>query len=171
MFRRILRIGLGVVVVTLIGAQFYQPERSNPASDPALSFEAVAKPPAELTSLLNRSCRDCHSNDTVWPWYSKVAPASWLVAQDVDEGRSHLNFSEWGRLGPEKARSNLRELCEQVRVGEMPPWYYVPMHPAAKLDQAEIHTLCATFPEQSADNHSEARLRIPVASKSTNQSP
>ncbi len=168
MFRRILRIAFGVLVVAFIAAQFYRPERGNPASDPILSFEAVAKPPAELTSLLNRSCRDCHSNETVWPWYSKVAPASWLVAQDVNEGRSHLNFSEWGRLGPEKARSSLRELCEQVRSGEMSVWYYLPMHPAAKLTQAEISTLCAPLPGQSADPHSEAKLRNPFASKSEN---
>jgi hypothetical protein len=168
MIRRILRIAFGVLVVAFIAAQFYQPERSNPASNPILSFEAVAKPPAELTSLLNRSCRDCHSNETVWPWYSKVAPASWLVAQDVNEGRSHLNFSKWGRLGPEKVRSSLRELCEQVRSGEMPVWYYLPMHPAAKLTQAEVTTLCAPLPGQSADAHSEAKLRMHIASKGEN---
>ena len=150
MFRRILRIAVGVLVVAFIAAQFYRPERSNPASDPILSFEAVAKPSAELTSLLNRSCRDCHSNDTVWPWYSKVAPASWLVAQDVDEGRSHLNFSEWGiprpggergESGREGDRNSGREVARQIQSGEMPPSYYLPLHPDANLSGAEKQQL------------------------------
>ena len=151
MFRRTLRIVLLVVVIALAGAQFFQPARTNPPSDPASSFEAVARPPAEVTRLVNRACRDCHSNESVWPWYSKVAPVSWLVAQDVKEGRSRLNFSEWGRFGPEMARSRLRKVCEQAREGEMPLWYYVPLHPEAKLDNAEITTLCAQFPEGRAD--------------------
>jgi cytochrome c551/c552 len=151
MIRRILRIVLLAAVAVLIGAQFFQPRRTNPVSDPAYSFEAVSRPPAEVTSILNRACRDCHSNETVWPWYSKVAPASWLVAQDVQQGRTHLNFSEWSRFGPEMARSRLREVCEQVRGAEMPLWYYVPMHPSAKLSLAEIDTLCTQYPGGRVD--------------------
>ena len=150
MLRRILRIaGFGAVAV-LIGAQFFQPARTNPASDPASSFEAVMRPPAEVASFLNRACGDCHSNRTVWPWYSKVAPMSWLVAMDVQEGRTHLNFSEWGRFGPEMARSRLREVCEQVRGGEMPLWYYVPLHPTAKPSQgSDLSHLCSQPPRGS----------------------
>jgi len=85
----------------LLGMQLYRPERTNPVSDPALSFQEVEKPPAELTALLNRACMNCHSHQTAWPWYSNVAPASWLVASDVAEGREHLNFSEWGKLPQE----------------------------------------------------------------------
>jgi hypothetical protein len=151
MLRRIFRIGLGATLAALVIAQFFQPARTNPVSDPTSSFEAVARPPAEVISTLKRACRDCHSNETVWPWYSKVVPVSWLVAQDVQEGRTHLNFSEWGRFGPEMARSRLREVCEQARGGEMPLWYYLPLHPAAKLSQTEVSTLCTASLAGGAD--------------------
>ena len=151
MIRRMLRVAFPLEVAVLIGAQFFPPARTNPVSDPESSFEAVARPPAEVASLVNRACRDCHSNETVWPWYSKVAPVSWLVAKDVQEGRNHLNFSEWGRLGPEMARSRLREVCEQVRGNEMPLWYYVPLHPTARLSQTEVTTLCNQSPGGPAD--------------------
>ena len=142
MLRRILRIAFGTAIAALIAGQFFPPVRSNPASEFSASFEAVARPPAEVSAILERTCRDCHSNHTVWPWYSAVAPVSWLMAQDVQEGRSHLNFSEWGSLRPESARSNLREMCQEVRGRKMPPWYYLPLHPASKLSQTEITTLC-----------------------------
>ena len=83
------------------------------------------------------------SHHTAWPGYSAVAPVSWLIAQDVQEGRSHLNFSEWGGLRPESALANVREMCQEVRDQKMPPWYYLPLHPASKLSQTEITTLCA----------------------------
>jgi hypothetical protein len=143
MFRRIVRTVLLLAVAVLIGAQFFQPDRTNPQSDPNISFHAVAQRPGEVTGIVNRACRDCHSNETVWPWYSKVAPVSWMVAQDVQEGRIHLNFSEWGRLGPEMASSRLKKVCEEVRGGGMPLWYYLPLHPEAKLTQSEIGILCS----------------------------
>jgi hypothetical protein len=77
---------------------------------------------------------------------------SWMVAKDVQDGRSHLNFSEWGRLGPELARSRLREVCEQVRGGGMPLWYYLPLHPTAKPSQSDIATLCSPHSRGLADS-------------------
>ena len=87
---------------------------------------------AETRELFFRVCRDCHSNETVWPWYSHVAPVSWLVAADVEEGREHLNVSEWAR--PEQHGD---EAAEMVREGEMPLWFYLPLHPDARLSSAE----------------------------------
>ena len=86
--------------------------------------------------LIHRACFDCHSNETVWPWYSNVAPVSWLVQNDVNDGRSHLNFTEWDR--PQR---HAKDVAEQVKEGEMPLWYYLPMHPAAKLTEAEKQAL------------------------------
>lgn len=151
MLRRILRIALGAAIAVLIAGQLFPPLRSNPVSESSASFDAVAQPPAEVSAILERTCRDCHSNNTVWPWYSSVAPVSWLIAQDVQEGRSRLNFSEWGRLRPESAQSNLREVCQEVRNQKMPPWYYLPLHPEAKLNPTEISILCA----QSLSGHAE----------------
>jgi heme-binding protein len=84
----------------------------------------------------NPSGYDCHSNETVWPWYSHVAPMSWLLQRDVDEGRRKLNFSEWGR-----PRKEARESAKAVQKGEMPPWYYIPLHPDARLTAAETRAL------------------------------
>ena len=98
--------------------------------------------------LAKRACFDCHSNETTWPWYSNVAPASWLIQSDVDEGRRALNFSEWG------GRDEAREAAETVREGEMPPSYYTWLHGTAKLSDAEkdelIQGFLATFGREGA---------------------
>lgn len=86
----------------------------------------------QTRELAERACFDCHSNETVVPWYGHVAPASWLVRADVDEGRSELNFSEMDR-----ARDEAREAAEVVLEGEMPPPWYVLLHPEARLTDAE----------------------------------
>ena len=93
---------------------------------------------AETRALAVRACYDCHSNETVWPWYTHVAPLSWLAQKDVDEGRRKLNFSEWGR--PQK---EAREAASTVRKREMPPWLYVPLHPDARLSAEETRLLVA----------------------------
>lgn len=96
----------------------------------------VTKEPAwnspETKALIRRACFDCHSNETVWPWYSHIAPVSWLVQNDVNGGRMHLNFSEWDR-----PQHHTDDIGDQVRQGGMPLWYYLPMHPAARLTGAE----------------------------------
>jgi cytochrome c551/c552 len=99
-----------------------------------------AKEPAwnspETRDLFRRACFDCHSNQTTWPWYSNVAPVSWLVQRDVNGGRSHLNFTEWDR--PQR---HAGDVVTQVKGGDMPPWFYLPMHPNAKLTDAEKRAL------------------------------
>jgi hypothetical protein len=86
--------------------------------------------------LFFRGCRDCHSNETRWPWYASVAPVSWLVQRDVDEGREHLDVSQWGR-----GKQHGDEAAGMVRKGEMPPWFYLPLHPEARLTEAEKQEL------------------------------
>lgn len=90
----------------------------------------------QTRELARRACFDCHSNETVWPWYSHVAPASWLIQHDVEEGRRKLNFSEWNRRQEE-----LDEITEVIQKGEMPPIYYVLLHPEANLSQQEKEAL------------------------------
>jgi mono/diheme cytochrome c family protein len=87
-------------------------------------------------ALFHRACFDCHSNETVWPWYSNVAPVSWLVQRDVNGGRRHLNFTEWNR-----AQRHAGDVAGQVKQGDMPPWFYLPMHSAARLTDAERKAL------------------------------
>ncbi|MBL8045003.1 MAG: heme-binding domain-containing protein [Anaerolineales bacterium] len=93
----------------------------------------------ETRALAKRACFDCHSNETVWPWYSKVAPVSWLITKDTLDGRQNLNFSEWGR----GRRVELDEVEEVLREGQMPLPVYLPMHPEANLSQAEREQLIA----------------------------
>ncbi len=90
----------------------------------------------ETRALAQRACFDCHSNQTVWPWYSNIAPLSWLIQRDVDRGRRTLNFSEWNR--PQRELDGLTRVIER---GQMPQWYYVLLHPSAKLSPQETQTL------------------------------
>ena len=91
---------------------------------------------AETRELTKRACYDCHSNETTWPWYSQIAPVSWLVQRDVVDGRRHLNFSEWDRN-----QRRAREAGKQVTEGEMPPWFFLPLHPEARLSAVEKESL------------------------------
>jgi len=90
----------------------------------------------QIGDLMHRACYNCHSNETAWPWYSNVAPVSWLVQRDVNDGRRHVNFSEW-----DQPQRNDQDVAEQIKEGEMPPWFYLPMHPEARLSDAEKQTL------------------------------
>jgi hypothetical protein len=133
MLKTILRRAAMAVIVLLIIIQFvpYGRDRTNPS--------ARVEPPwdsAETRALAKRACFDCHSNETAWPWYSQVAPISWLVLNDVTEGRSKMNFSEWDR--PQK---EAEEAAEQIQKGKMPLWFYLPLHASARLSAAEKQTL------------------------------
>lgn len=142
MGRRVLKYAVLVLVFLFVAIQFVQPDRTNPPVDSSSAFEAVAKPSPEVASLLRRACYDCHSHNTVWPWYAYVAPVSWLVADDVKTARRNLNFSQWNLLGPEMSRTRLKEACQEVKEGGMPLWNYRLMHPEARLTEADIKTLC-----------------------------
>jgi Haem-binding domain len=96
---------------------------------------------AQARQIAVRSCYDCHSNETVWPWYSRVAPASWLVFKDVVEGRGELNFSEWGH-----GEQEVEEIGEVILEGEMPPRQYLLTHPDARLTPADKTLLSRGLP-------------------------
>ena len=124
-----------ILVVIAILLQFVQVERTNPP----VTGEIDA--PEQVMSILQRSCYDCHSNETKWPLYSYVAPVSWLVADDVHEGRRHMNFSQWADYNT-KQKNHKREECgELVEEGEMPLWFYLPLHPEAQLLPEDVKIL------------------------------
>lgn len=129
------RIAIALAVVAA-GIQLIPVDRSNPPAEGPLQ----ASPP--VLSVLEKSCQDCHSNRTVWPWYAHVAPVSWLLARDVHEGRRHLNFSNWQTYSPRKQAKLLEEIWEEVDEGEMPLGIYVALHGDAALsdgDKAILH--------------------------------
>ena len=132
-----------VALVVVVAMQFAPPERTNPPMNPASSFAVVAQPPGEVAAVIGRACRDCHSYETAWPAYSRVWPVSWLVAKDVREGRAKLNFSQWRGLTPEMTKLRMAAVCGEVTQGNMPPTYYRPMHPEARLKSEDVRALCA----------------------------
>jgi len=133
--RKLLRVLGLLLLAAFVGIQFKPVERSNPPVE-----QDVGAPP-EVAAILRRACYDCHSHETVWPWYAHVAPASWLLERDVREGRRHLDFSAWNRYEGRRLARKLDELVEQTSEGEMPPWFYLPLHPSAKLSQADLAVL------------------------------
>jgi len=140
--RRYKLIGVAVVVVLAVAAQVFQPRPSNPPIDPARTLQARLAVPPDVSAILDRSCRDCHTHATTWPWYAKVSPASWLVVSDVNEGREHLNLSEWAQYDVRRADHELDEMCEHVREGEMPLGSYILLHPDAKLSADDVSVIC-----------------------------
>ena len=108
-------------------------------SNPAIVKEVEAPPP--IRALLKRACYDCHSHETVWPWYNQIAPVSWLLAWDVHEGREELNFSMWNQYTGKRKDKMLKEIAEEIDEGEMPPWFYLPLHPEARLSSQELQQL------------------------------
>jgi len=132
-----------VFCVVFLLIQFIQPERSNPEFDRTKTLQAELQPPPHVASLLNRGCRDCHSNETLWPFYSYIAPMSWLVAYDVSEGRKHLNMSEWGKYKTNRKFQKLTGIYQMVIDKEMPLPKYIPLHPEANFTDAERDTLAA----------------------------
>jgi hypothetical protein len=140
--------GLVALMVLVLAVQFVPYGRDH--TNPPVLAEPVWKS-AQTRTLFFRACGDCHSNQTTWPWYSNLAPVSWLVQRDVQEGRGDFNVSEWGR-----PRNKADEAAEAVQKDTMPPWFYIALHPSAKRSPGErqelIAGLIATF---GSERHNE----------------
>jgi hypothetical protein len=119
-------------VLIIVGIQFIPVTLSNPP------VESDMQAPPEVKAILKTSCYDCHSHETIWPWYSKIAPVSWLLASDANEGRSKLNFSTWNQYRPEKQISLIDDALKEIKEGGMPPWFYNIKHTEAKLSPEKI---------------------------------
>lgn len=137
-----LKLSLISLVVLVAAAQLVRPARTNPPVDPQKEITAHMQVDPAVMATLSRACNDCHSNRTEWPWYSNVAPVSWLVTSDVNEGREELNFSEWGANKEKEPGKLLGKICSEVKEGEMPMGTYTLMHPQAKLTSAEVQNVC-----------------------------
>lgn len=142
--RRLLPRLAMIAAVIIVAAQFVPVAKSNPP----VETEVPASP--QVREILRRACYDCHSNETVWPWYSRVAPASWLMAWDVNEGRDHLNFSTWNRLSDADRRHAFEEILEEVDADAMPLPIYLPLHPEARLSDQDRSLIDAWVRESTA---------------------
>ena len=145
------------LVLVLLGVALqlvpYGRNRTNPP--------VLAEPPWDsprTRELFFRACADCHSNETRWPWYSALAPTSWLIVRDVQEGRAHFNVSEWGVHENEHAH----EAAEEVEKGKMPPKLYALFHRSARLSPSEkeelLHGLRATFGSEAEGKQGKAPI-------------
>ena len=136
-FRKAVKWGAIGLAAAFVAIQFVPVEGVGENPDETFALDA----PPEVEAILRKACFDCHSNETRWPWYSRIAPVSWLLAKDTREGRSILNFSEWGVYDAEMMDYDKESSWEQIEAGEMPPWFYYPTHLDALLSDEETEAL------------------------------
>jgi len=142
MLKRIAKWLFISLVVLFLVIQFVRPARTNPAVDESQTIFARSQMTPQVAAIFNRSCADCHSNKTVWPWYTNVAPVSWFIVNHVNEARPLLNFSEWGKLDRDRQSKKLQQMCDEVTDGGMPLSTYTPLHPGSKPTPADVKALC-----------------------------
>lgn len=150
MSRRLKQAGVALVVL-FAAAQLVRPERANPPIDVSRTIQAHAGTASGLSTVLDRACGQCHSNATVWPWYTNIAPLSWLMAAGVREGRKVVNFSEWAAYPPDHQRALLELSCQDVSAGTMPGSAWTLLHPDARLSAQDIETICAAARQAEAN--------------------
>src|SRR5258708_13661824 len=120
------------LVVAFVLLQLTNPARTNP---PVKNDFCATNAPPQIAAMLHAACYDCHSHETRWPWYSRVAPMSWQIAQDVKDGRESLNFSDWPVGNPKRAAKKLEDMSEQIEYKEMPLKKYTLIHADARLTE------------------------------------
>jgi hypothetical protein len=149
MRKRIKTIFLVLLAVVVL-IQFVPVPRTNPP----VTGDIAAPPDVKLA--LRHSCYDCHSNETVWPWYNRLAPVSWLLYRDVTQGREAMDFSTWQQMPQTRQNKRRKAIWKEVSSGDMPPWFYLPLHPAAKVSDSDKAILKAW---------SDAGPAVPAAKK------
>ena len=137
-----LSMSVAALVVAAEAIAVLSPVRASQSGGaPTIASLAI---PERTKAILQRSCRDCHSNETTWPWYSRIQPIAMLIQHDVSIGRQHLDFSSWGRhpARPIASHNELEEICDVVSKGSMPPGRYLLMHSSARLTTEDVKTIC-----------------------------
>ena len=140
MRRRLKYAAVGIIVAFAL-AQLVRPQ-GDPPTDESRTIQAHLGKTSPLVAVLDRSCGDCHSNHTAWPWYAHVAPLSWVMASGVAEGRRAVNFSEWTAYPASAQRALLSASCRQVTDGKMPGSLWTTLRPEARLSAHDIETIC-----------------------------
>ncbi|GLB53748.1 heme-binding protein [Neptunitalea chrysea] len=134
------KILIGIVVVFIV-MQFIQPAKNTSNEIPRTDFIVMNTPPSEVATILKTSCYDCHSNNTNYPWYGSVAPVSYILANHVNDGKKHLDFSRWGTYNQRQKEHILEEIREEVEERHMPLTSYINMHEEAAMTNDEIKTI------------------------------
>jgi len=142
MIRKILKIVVLMLVALFVAIQFVRIDRTNPPVVAGETLESAVSLPADVSMVLSRSCNDCHSHKTTFPWYAQVQPAAFFLDDHILEGRHHLNFSKFNTYEPKKKDHKLEEICDEVTSGAMPLPSYLWIHGDATLSQSESKLLC-----------------------------
>lgn len=138
-----LTIGVAALLaIAFVVIQFFPIDRSVPPVYAAETLESAVKVPPDISEIIGRSCNDCHSNLTVYPWYTRIQPVGWFMKDHIDEGRREMNFSVFNTYSPKKKAKKLEEICEQVTQGEMPLPSYLWLHGNSVLKESEVKALC-----------------------------
>lgn len=132
-----------LLFVIFVAMQFYRPEKNTDYSNHTLEFIKETNPPENVKTILQESCYDCHSNNTVYPWYNNVAPVSYWLRDHIDDGKKHLNFSDWKNYKAKKKDHKFDELIEKVEEHEMPLNEYTWTHSEARLTEAQREAVIA----------------------------
>ena len=151
MLRKILKVLLVLAAAGFIAIQFIRPTFTNPPVVESETLAATTVVPPEVEQILTRSCNDCHSNQTFYPWYAHVTPFNWFLADHIEEGRRQLNFNRWNTYTREQKIHRLDELCEVVEEGSMPLPSYLWIHYDAKLTKSESELLCSWSRAEAAN--------------------
>ncbi|MBX7171993.1 MAG: heme-binding domain-containing protein [Pyrinomonadaceae bacterium] len=140
--KKILKILASLLFLAFIVIQFIRPDFTNPPIVQGQTLEEVTQVPENVQALLKKSCNDCHSNTTNYPWYSYIQPSASFLENHITVGRNKVNFSVWKTYDAKKQRRKLAEVCEEVQGKEMPLPSYLWIHWDAKLTDADIKTIC-----------------------------
>jgi len=138
-----LKTAVFVLFAIFAATQLIRPNLTNPTVIQSETIEAAMEIPTDAAAILERSCADCHTNKTKFPFYAKISPFNWFIVRHIEEGRRQMNFSVWNTYEPRRKLRKLKQICEQVSDGEMPLPSYLWVHRAARLSEKDVEILCA----------------------------
>lgn len=142
MIKKILKVLVLIVAVGLVIIQFFRIDKANPPIVESETLEAAVSVPPDVALIIGRSCNDCHSHKTIYPWYSNVQPVAWWLKEHIEHGSSHLNFSKFNTYDAKKKAHKLEEICDEVKAGNMPLPSYLWGHSEAVLSDSDKNVLC-----------------------------
>lgn len=140
--KKIIKILVVLVVAGFLILQFFRIDKTSQPIVKAETLESAVSVPADVQQIFGRACNDCHTNLTIYPWYSNVQPFAWMLKNHIDDGRRHLNFSTFNTNTPKRKAQKLEEICDEVSSKEMPLPSYLWIHRDAVLSDSDITTLC-----------------------------
>ncbi|MEQ1923564.1 MAG: heme-binding domain-containing protein [Pyrinomonadaceae bacterium] len=149
--KKAFKIAAIVLVLGFITIQFFGIDKTNPPIVESETLEAVVAVPPDVALILGRSCNDCHTDKTVYPWYANIQPSGWFLKDHIDHGKSHLNLSKFATYEKNKKIKSLEEICEEVQSAAMPLPSYLWIHRDARLSESDKRALC-DWTEQAIAN-------------------